>query len=132
MHTITGYTLVDITGTGAISADTRSRNQQRNWETLKQVLGLRTQVEVAPAPSVTEQKLTNLHFGAMFKGKHLVWQFKFQVEQITALGEEFSGLKADFEIVPVTLGLAETVKIPVPLFDAVGSANRNIYFEIQE
>ena len=41
-----GFTLVDITPTGVISYSHQNefkRNQQRNWETVQQILSLRTQ-----------------------------------------------------------------------------------------
>lgn len=127
-NNITGYTLIDITSTRVISDDTRSRNQQRNWETLKQVLGLRTQVDIAPSPAILQLDLSELKFGNKFKGKQLVWRFEFSAEQISALGVDFNVLKSDFELVPVILNLAETVTISSPLFKTSGN-ECNIYFE---
>jgi len=40
---ITAFTLVDVTATGIIKGESLLRDQQRNWETVLQVLGLKTQ-----------------------------------------------------------------------------------------
>ena len=70
----------------------RSRNQQRNWETLQQLLSLRTQVFSATVP--TRQGHT--------------WQFEFEVESQDVYGEDLSLLQADCEGVPMLTGLDET------------------------
>ena len=129
-YTITGYTLVDITSTGVISDDTRYRNQQRNWETIKQALALRTQVDIAPAPAILEEDMKNLKFGTVYKGKQLVWKFTFVVDRQYVFGPEFEVLKTDFENVPVILNLAETAKIKTSMFDS-SATHCNIYFEYE-
>lgn len=131
-ETFTGYTLIDITKTGDICTDTRYRNQQRNWEVISQVIGLRANIEVLAAPAILEVNLSSLDFGKAYSGTHYVWRFVF-----TALGENafFNGvsrtgiLDSDFENVPVTTGLAETVKLTVPVFNT-DNLYCNIYFKI--
>ena len=47
-----GFSLVDITSTGVSRGmdDTLERNQQRNWETVLQCIGLRTQPHYVQEP----------------------------------------------------------------------------------
>lgn len=128
LHLVTGYTLVDITNTKEITGDSNPRNQQRNWETLKQVLGLRAQISIIAPPTMSTAELTTHKFGAEFVDSHSVWTFTFGVEKVAVYGEQFEVLKLDFNTVPITTGLSETAKITVPLFNASGD-QRNIYFE---
>jgi hypothetical protein len=74
----------------------RARNQQRNWESLLQILSLRTQ----PMDVVTPIKHTD------------GWHFAFEVEAEGVLGSEFgsndlAGLVGDCEGVPMVTGLDE-------------------------
>jgi hypothetical protein len=70
----------------------KSRNQQRNWETLQQLLSLRTQVFSATQPMVI----------------HNCWQFEFEVESADVYGQDLSLLQEDCEGVPMLTGLTET------------------------
>jgi hypothetical protein len=65
----------------------RSRNQQRNYETLLQILGLRTQILEVTAPRCLDGK----------------WQFEFCVEAAGVFGEDenFSVLYNDADGVPM-------------------------------
>ena len=50
---ITCFTLVDITPTGVTRShpdNTKDRNKQRNWETVLQILGLKTQPVITAYP----------------------------------------------------------------------------------
>lgn len=94
----------------------RSRNQQRNWETLTQLLQLRSQIFDLTTPTAVED----------------AWQFKFSVEidQLYLLdGDDFGVLRQDCAGVPMITGLGEqhflaTVLIP-------SGAQQNIWFEMQ-
>lgn len=124
-----GYTLVDITRTNVVRADINNpqpRNQQRNWETLVQVLGLRAQLTVLGNPEVTTREL----FPA-YPGPQQVWTFKFGVEQDDVFSDgkdPFGLLISDCSNVPIITGLTETAKLVVPTFDAKDS--KNIYFKV--
>ena len=53
MYFYTGVTLVDITATGVIrhtTADEIPRNQQRNWETVLQCIGIKAQPQLLEGP----------------------------------------------------------------------------------
>lgn len=70
----------------------RSRNQQRNWETLLQIVGLRCQLlEIQPPELQDNQR----------------WCFEFSVEQQGVLDEanDFAALKRECEGVPMISNL---------------------------
>ena len=74
----------------------RSRNQQRNWETLMQVIGLKTQPLNVTKP---------IH-------KEHAWEFEFVAEaegvfSITDNTDPVAGLKQDFDGVPIMVDLNE-------------------------
>ena len=93
----------------------RSRNQQRNWESLLQIVSLRTQ----PMNVVYPVKQKD------------VWHFEFEVEAEGVLSggyqtDELSGLVGDCEGVPMIIGLDESIAITSTLH-ATG-ADQNIWF----
>ena len=129
-----GYSLVDITATGVIrSADPGAidRNQQRNWETVLQCIGLRTQPQHIQLP--VELKLDNINvaeFGDFYQGTQKVWTWMWAVEQDTIYNLNnvpMGGLQQDFEQVPVITGLTETARFMLPIFYPYGTI-KNIYF----
>jgi hypothetical protein len=130
-----GYTLVDITETG-ITRDRNNqeleRNQQRNWETVLQCIGLRAQ----PMHMVTKYETTDLdyyEFGEMYKGQHRVWSFAFTVEHENVFKknqDQLYYLDQSFDQVPVITGLNETARFILPIFYTAG-AIKNIYFKIE-
>jgi hypothetical protein len=131
-----GYTLVDITPTGAIRNDTGNeleRNQQRNWETVLQCIGIRAQ----PVDISWRQDLVNLNsyeFGEMYQGEHKVWSFAFAVEHAGVFGstqDPVRLLNEDFDEVPIVPYLTETARFMLPVFYTAG-AIKNIYFTIPD
>lgn len=152
MNKITCYTLFDITHTGVLNhykstampfkdrsgADVttdsewrRSRNQQRNWETIIQVLSLRTQpVELSDPELLHDQPLENYQFGSEFTGTANIWKFEFEIEHEDAFADESSNLGKlyqDLASVPMLDKLRETVKFNSPMLTANAQAG-NIYF----
>ena len=128
-----GHTLVDITKTNEVSGMVNSmeRNQQRNWETLVQVLGLRAQLITLSTPTKKIMDLTGTPFGGQFNGTHAVWSFTFGVEQdavFSSATRAHGTLESDFVNVPIIMGLSETALIQVPTFSVTGP-HCNIYFE---
>ena len=116
-------TLIDITETNVIRGEGKQRDQQRNWETVLQVLGLKTQPIILDGPiKVTEIDLEkNTCFGDFYKnfpGPHTIWGFKVSSELDDIYNIE--DLKNDFEQVPIILGLEETVKFMLPIFHSRG------------
>lgn len=73
----------------------RSRNQQRNWETLKQLISLRVLPNDITDPWRQDQDST------------LVWSFEFDVDRPEDLGPDLRDLKRDCEAVPMLVNLDE-------------------------
>lgn len=129
-----GFTLIDITKTDVTnySKDTEFvRNQQRNWETIGQLLGLRAQLLELNYIGCTEEDLINHSFGVNFLGTHKVWSFSFAVDHngiFTENVDRYGRLKDDFKLTPIILNLNETAQIKSPIFVPSGVDN-NIYFK---
>ena len=127
---ITLYTLVDITATGVTRSnfgeDTLDRNQQRNWETILQVLGLRTQPIIISGPAVSRGvDLAWMDFGELYEGKHDVWSVVFSSEQNVY---QIDQLEQDFEQIPIVTGLTESARFMLPIFYPHGTI-KNVYFK---
>lgn len=93
----------------------RARNQHRNWESLLQVISLRTQ----PMNITRPTKQTD------------GWHFEFEVEAPGVLSSEFgsddlAGLRDDCEGVPMVTGLDEAAAVNDILHPA--GVNQNIWF----
>lgn len=128
-----GFTLVDITPTGVTTHTAKQeleRNQQRNWETIQQILSLRTQPTIIATDNFTND-VNQYNFGINYTGQHRIWTFKFAVEYADIYQEgpdKFGLVKYDFKITPVILGLSETAQPERALFYPKGPWN-NIYFK---
>ena len=129
-----GYTLIDITKTDITKFTPereRMRNKQRNWETVVQILGLRTQILSIKQLTTQSKDLSQYMFGSNYKGKQRVWMFEFDIEfeNLYLLDQDpYGALKKDFAQTPIVLGLDETAAPPVALFYTDGPWN-NIYFK---
>jgi hypothetical protein len=130
------YTLVDITNTGVIRdlpGQELARNQQRNWETVLQCIGLTIQPNILNSPTCVEvADLSAMQFGEMYTGKHRVWHFTFSVdrEDVFRRGtEDLAQLEENFDEVPIVPYLSETARFMLPIFYTSG-AIKNIYFKI--
>ena len=129
-----GFTLVDITPTRVISnlpEHELARSQQRNWETVQQIISLRTQPTIITTDNFEDNVNHGYNFGINYQGQHKIWTFTFSVEyaDIYQVGPDRFGLaKYDFQITPVILGLTETARPERPLFYPKGPWN-NIYFK---
>jgi hypothetical protein len=106
----------DRVGTKIVDADQwhRSRNQQRNWETITQLISLRTQVNMLTDP---------------VKIQHC-WQFEFEVENENIFADDsdpLTILKIDCDSVPMLTGLNESASTGTVL-----TVDQNIWFTIIE
>jgi hypothetical protein len=102
------------------SAWQRSRNQQRNWETVNQILALRTLPENISTPVIEPGD------------RGLTWQFEFDIPDLSAVSEgdqELSLLLRDCESVPMITGLTETAKLEPELRTQAPAAN--IWFAVR-
>lgn len=126
-------TLVDITATGMIRHnDELKRNQQRNWETALQCIGLRAQPQLIDLPICKEVEIDEEGvFGEFFLNtKQKVWIFSFGVEPTDVFlldGDPVGLLDKDFSQVPIICGLEETARFMLPIFYPYG-AIKNICF----
>lgn len=123
-----GYTLIDITHDN--SAD---RNQQRNWETVNQILSMRAQLLEFNYLGVISDEISKYSFGADYTGTHRIWQFSFAIDRDDVYNiacDRYGVLKNDFAVTPVILGLTETAQPSIPLFFASGR-EKNIYIIAQ-
>ena len=125
-------TLIDITQTNQTkfrSDDRQAINQQANWNTFLQVVGLRANPYFDASPKCVEDvDITNGEFGSEYTGKQRLWYFTFTIEQIGALSVE--ALKDDFDLVPVIAGLTESITINNNAFRTKDDATRNIIFKL--
>ena len=92
-----------------------SRNQQRNWETLLQLIGLRTQPQDVTDPTHNDG----------------VWEFEFTSEsngvfEVHGNDDPLAGLKTDCEGVPMMLNLQEQPSL-APTITTMGT-DQNIWF----
>ena len=123
---ITCATLIDITNTGVIKGQSDARDQQRNWETVVQLLSLKTQPLIIRGPKCFDkEELAYLNFGEFYQGQHKVWAFQFRGERDDFYS--FEQLEEDFDLVPIILGLDETARFMLPIFHTSGTL-KNIYF----
>ena len=110
----------------------RSRNQQRNWETVLQCLGLRTQPMNILGPKMMEMFIDEHTFGEMYYGHQRVWCWTFNIESegIWKEGTDpLALLHKDFNEVPVIQGLDETARFILPIFYTNG-AIKNVFFKL--
>jgi hypothetical protein len=130
----TGLSLVDITRTGVTRShdvDNLARNQQRNWETLVQCLGLRCQAQYIQGPVAVDTDLEDLEFGDFYTGFQRVWVWTWAVENAEVYADkddQLGALKLDFEQIPIITGLEETARFMLPIFYPHGTI-KNIYFK---
>lgn len=123
---ITCLTLIDISATGVTKGNSEARDQQRNWESVVQLLGLRAQPHILKRPAKWEnESLKYFEFGEFYEGHHTVWAFQFTGDREDAY--IFEQLNEDFDQIPITLGLDETARFMLPLFHTQGLL-KNIYF----
>lgn len=106
----------DLTGTKITDTESwnRSRNQQRNWETVTQLISLRTQISELTEPKKIKDR----------------WHFEFEVENENLFvtdTDNLAVLKADCTGVPMLTGLNESVDTGTVL-----AVNKNIWFALVE
>jgi len=149
LTSINCYTLFDITATGIRShiraaqfpmrdknnnviknAEewTLARNQQRNWETILQIISLRSQ----PLKIIGPRKVDIVNFSGVHKEVN-AWKFNFEVEHASVFlnkNNELGHLLDDADGVPMLVGLGESLELTPYLITQ--NSLVNIYFEIEE
>jgi len=120
-------TIIDISRTDTIRGNSKQRDQQRNWETVLQVLSLKTQPIILEGPDKVESidfkkhSLIQTYFGEFYHDMPFpqsLWAIKFCSEHNDVYNIE--QLYKDFDTVPVILGLDETARFMLPMFNSYG------------
>jgi hypothetical protein len=124
------YTLADITSTGQYRNEEgkeQARNQQQNFDTVLNTIGMRANVLYEDLPST----LIGVPDRYGMKGKELsnIWLFEWSVEskyRFLIEDDDVGLLKRDFSLVPYIPDLTETVKFNKHVF----MPSINIHFEM--
>jgi hypothetical protein len=126
------HTLVDITETKIYrhqDADPMAKNQQQNFITLLQTIGLRVNPSYTNSPTTEEVDLRSWSFGSKYIGRHRMWTFEFTIEYEDGFtddqGNEAGLLIRDLHFVPIITDLEETINIRLPVFDTSSTDYRN-------
>lgn len=143
-HRICCYTLYDITQTGVTNRskpqgdDIQSwqyrRNTQCNFDTVLQVISLRSQPEVVKVPTkllMTEEDFNRFGFLYDTQEDCYCWKFEFEVQHssVFKIGtDELSALYNDCDGVPMLL--CEDNHKSLPNFLNTSVELKNIHFEV--
>ena len=138
------YTLFNITKTGirqrtkvpeGVDVDKfiLARNTQANFDTLLQVISLRSQPEIVYEPTVEKIKLYDYEFGMFYQSEDQVncWNFVFEVHHLSVFDDgenEFGHLLYDCNGIPMIKTGFEFDQVIDLLSTSV--ENKNIHFEI--
>ncbi len=127
-------TLVDITKSGVKrkgQGDDIKLAQQSNFNTMQQVINMRSLINENSDPFVTTKDITG-QFGSKYKGEHKVWTYEFTIDRdsVYATAKDDAGLlKDDFQGIPIIGGLTETVSKP-STFKVKGTTDKNTLIQI--
>tara|TARA_B100000989_G_scaffold175846_1_gene131936 strand:- start:13459 stop:13923 length:465 start_codon:yes stop_codon:yes gene_type:complete len=138
-----GITLVDCTPTGVTRGDSIERNQQRNWDTILQTIGILTQPIVLESPLHDTFTNKDIMKGSVLY-KILGTRYKFEFEMLKpslnfwtfAIGSEHQGvfgkklerLHDVFDMIPVVPNLNNTIDLLPSVFHTKDSEHINIQF----
>lgn len=126
------YTTIDITPTGVYRSNPKDpngehkRNQQRNLDTLRQVISLRAiyykdECRLLPASSDLIQYAGLIdYFDHEVESEFNLWEFKFEVDREDIFGVNCELLLRDLNCVPIVPGLDSTVPAFPPMFITSG------------
>ena len=148
MHTFAIHTLVDITENGVLKSEfpftTKSgelvhdrdslitaRNQQANFTTLLQLLQIRGNIVWEQPPIKTHENIANWRFGSAYAGRHMIWNFIWQTEQLDVYAvdnDRTAQLAEDFDQIPVVNFCKETATFPASAFITQDDKTLNTYF----
>lgn len=143
MHRIRCHTLFDITQTGVLNRSkpteedveswVKRRNTQCNFDTVLQVISLRSQPEVVRIPDSIELSETEYElFGFLYNKENVsCWKFEFEVQHASVFENGITPLGAlykDCEGVPMIL--CEDQHSACPKFLDTSPELKNIHFEV--
>ena len=119
-------TLIDITPTNEYRKSSFESSQQANYNTVINVLGLRANPLFYSIKEV-DCDLKGLGFGSNYRGEKHIWILDFEIEQTGA--HNVKDMDEDFHLVPIIVGLGESVQINNSMFNTKDSKFKNIVFE---
>jgi hypothetical protein len=126
------YTTVDITPTRIANNSNKKpvteqeRNQQRNFDTLFQVVSLRSNIY---NPTVDQHQIDGvkeLFPNPNLPSEYACWSFTFWCDLQDVFGHRHSALLSDLHMVPIVPALTETLPQFPPYFISYGDL-KNIY-----
>lgn len=123
-------TVIDITETNARKHDDNLlRQQQANYLTVLQTVGLRVQLTPITCNTFVGD-VSEFGFGSSIQDKQRYWTFEFTYDQEGAV--TLDTLTNDFDLVPVITGLKDTANITNSAFRTKHKADRNIIFKLAD
>ncbi len=129
------HTLVDITNTGVWrreNGNEKLRDQQQNFNTVLQTIGLRANIEYRRRPEM--ERVPADSYGFNSKDSVNIWTFEWYCdrEAVWTEGEDpLALLKLDFNLVPFIPNLDETLVMKPSVFKSTGN-DANILFTVRE
>ena len=124
-------TLVDVTQTNEKRGGEPKRySQQSNYNTLIQTATLRANF-LPIRVEMNNSSINQFEFGKKDKDKQKHWIIRLEAER-ESVGLDIAMLNEDFDLVPIVLGLDETVKIPDNVFNTTDSELKNIIFRFTD
>lgn len=104
------HSLIDITQTNSRrNEDPKGWRQQQNFSVVFGALGLRVNPYYDNPPTLENTNIKDLGFGSKYKGKQNVWTFDFYIEYEDGL--DLDMLEEDLDLIPIIVGLDETIDI---------------------
>jgi hypothetical protein len=132
MEFIEIITLVDITKPSVVRPNQgteQQQNQYKNWITLLQCLGLRSNIEYDKDPSVSSVEVKSMGFGSKYTGTHRVWTFRVRPDRNEAYMDDQDNaiglLLQDMDQVPIIKNLTETINMSKAVLDLNSRQTRN-------
>lgn len=129
------YTTVDITHTGQYRAEQgkeHDRWKEQNFNTVIQILGLRSNISFYNKPEIIEIKGSVIGFDT--NDIIRVWRFDFETERDYFYQKDddpVGFLKDDFDLIPYINGLDELMEQQYAIFVTHGKG-KNIVFHIKQ
>ena len=129
------YTLVDITHTGQYRTEPgkeAARWKEQNFNTVLQILGIRSNVSYYTNPMITEVSGNLVGFDT--KNIIRVWRFDFETERELMYHKDddpVGFLKDDFALVPYISGLDELMEQKYAVFVTEGPGKNIVFFQNQ-
>ena len=126
------YTTIDITHTGITSNSKKSfasalmRNQQRNFDTLCQVISLRANIYNPVVHVQSMEAVDEIFSNPNLPDEYFCWTLEFQCDRDGVFGENNQALLDDLHMTPIIPALTETVPQFPPYFISYGQL-KNIF-----